>query len=230
MLIPNEELFDPKAFKIDADMVYETVSSSVAPITIIDNFYEDIDAVLEQIDKLPIATVWKQPDNNKKYFDGRKVYSNTMLGTELQFTQDNILVEKVAEIDEYDKTKITFHGLLAVNCFQLTDEFNLEDNYYSIHKDPLVEKDSRAQLAIVIFLNRHYEEGEGMNFYRLEGEEGPDENNLTPKHRVEVVKTIQGRCNRAVLFDSRFLHSQHTPTDQFKKEMRYTQAIFLSLW
>jgi len=230
MLIPNEELFDPKVFKLNADMVYETVMSSVAPITIIDNFYEDIDSVLEEIDKLPVAMAWKQPDNNKKYFDGRKVYANNMLGTELQFTQDNILVEKVAEIDEYDKTKISFNGLLSVNCFQLTDEFNLEDNYYSIHVDPLVEEDSRAQLAIVIFLNRHYEEGEGMNFYRLDGEQGPDENNLTPKHRAEVVKTIQGKCNRAVLFDSRFLHSQHTPTDQFKKEMRYTQAIFLSLW
>lgn len=230
MLIPNEELFDPTVFKLNTDMVSETVITPVASISVIDNFYVDIDSVLEQIDKLPLATVWKQPDNNKTYFDGRKVYSNTMIGSELQFTQDNILIEMVAEIDNYDKNKITFPGLLTVNCFQFTDEMNLEGNYYSIHTDPFMEENSKDQFAIVIFLNHHYEEGEGMNFYRLTNSDGPDENNMTPKDKIELVKTIQGKCNRAVMFDSRFLHSQHTPTDQFKKEMRYTQAMFVSLW
>ena len=83
-------------------------------------------------------------------------------------------------------------------------------------------------IAIVVFLNEHYEEGEGMNFYDV-----PDDFVLTIRERKDKVKqiyTVQGKKNRAVLFDSQFPHGQHTPTNQFKNEMRYTQVIFVPLY
>ena len=231
MLIPNEELFDPTVFKLNDDLVYETIDTSVAKITIIDDFYEDIDSVLDQIDKLPTTMVWrKQPNINKTHFDGRKVYANNMTGSELRYTEDCDIINLTALITGYSGHKMAFRNILLVNCFQFTDDLNLQDNYYGAHLDPYEEKDCAGQLAIVLFLNRHYEEGEGMNFYSKFDTDDLDDNNMVSKDKVEVVKTIQGQCNRAVLFDSKFPHGQHTPTDQFKKEMRHTQVIFLSLW
>lgn len=228
MIIPTEELFDNTVFKFNADMVVETIDTSITKVTVIDDFYEDIDSVLKQIEKLPIAKVWgKYPLNNKIFFDGRKVYANNMDGSQLPYTEDGLLNQKVSEIIGYDPENISIDNKLLVNCFRFTDELNLEENYYSAHVDDYTEN-SPGQVAIVVFLNRHYEEGEGMNFY----EDAPewDENHITPKDSIELVATIQGKCNRAVLFDSKFPHGQSTPTDQFRKEMRYTQVIFLPLW
>ena len=230
MLIPTDEMFDNTAFVVNKDMKIETVETSLANITIIDDFYEDIDSVLEQLDKLPMSMVWKNnSNNNKTYFDGRKVYCNNMSGTLLPYSENNSLTNIVSDIIGYDSNAIdigTKNTKLLVNCFKFTDDINLRDNYYGAHRDSYA-RNSPGQVALVIFLNRHYEEGEGMNFYK----DIPDMNptHLHKKDDMEVVKTIQGKCNRAVLFDSLFAHGQHTPTDQFKNEIRYTQVIFLSL-
>lgn len=227
MIIPTEELFDNTVFKVNADMAVDTISTSDGRITILDNFYEDIESVLKQIDKLPMTTVWNNKKNNITYLDARKNYVNNMVGTDMPFTNDGILKNLVADIIQYNSNDITIDEMLLVNCFKFSDEFNLEDSYYAAHTDPYISG-SPGQLAIVIFLNRHYEEGEGMNFYdRLTTQ---DEEYRSKKDSTTVIKTIQGKCNRAVLFDSHFPHGQHTPTEQFKKEIRYTQVIFLPLW
>lgn len=227
MIIPTEELFDNTVFKVNTDMIVNTIETVDGKITILDNFYEDIESVLKQIDKLPMTTVWNNKKNNVTYLDARKSHPNNMEGTFLPYTVDGMLQTLVADIVDYNPKNITIDQKLLVNCFKFTDEFNLEDYYYSAHTDPYSER-SPGQLAIVVFLNRHYEEGEGMNFY--DDLPGRDEEYRTRKDLMTVVKTIQGKCNRAVLFDSLFPHGQHTPTEQFKKEMRYTQVVFLYLW
>ena len=230
MIIPSEELFNNETFVVNKDMKVETIETSVAKITIIDDFYEDIDSVIDQVDKLPVTKIWNHdPNNNKTYFDGRKVYCNNMKGSLLPYSVDGTLINIVSEIIGYPSNSIDIdpeNTKLLVNCFKFTDELNLKDHYYGAHRDPYM-RNSIGQVALVIFLNRNYEEGEGMNFY--DGYIESDHTHLRKKDALPVVKRIQGKCNRAVLFDSKFTHGQHTPTDQFKKEMRYTQVIFLSL-
>ena len=227
MFVRDEDLFDNNLFVLNDSPQVESIQTDRAKITIIDNFYKDVDSVLGEIDKLPFTKVFTSfLGNGVTFFDARKVYTNNMSGSEIPYTKDNSLTSKVGEIIGYPSGNIKILDDLLVNCFQFTDKFELDDSYYSIHED------STQDISIVIFLNKHYEEGEGINFYGELPTDIPsicETNNTLPRKDIKLIHTVQGKCNRAVLFDSKFTHGQHTPTDQFKKEMRYTQAIFLKL-
>ena len=229
---PDGELFDNNVFVINNSLQVELVETDRASITIIDNFYEDIVSVNRELSKLPITKVFNQyPDNGVTYFDGRKVYCNNMQGTQIPYTQDKSLTSKVGEYINYPESNIGVRDKILINCFQFTDEFSLTDSYYSVHEDPY-KNDTPGQTAMVVFLNDHYEDGEGMNFYSKLYHDTPfhNHNSMILKKDIDLIYTVQGKCNRAVLFDSEFTHGQHTPTDQFKKEMRYTQVIFFPLY
>ena len=227
MFVRDEDLFDNNLFVLNDSPQVESIQTDRAKITIIDNFYKDVDSVLGEIDKLPFTKVFiHYSGNGDTFFDARKVYTNNMSGSEIPYTKDNSLTSKVGEIIGYPSGNIKVSDDLLVNCFQFTDKFELDDSYYSIHED------ATQDISIVIFLNKHYEEGEGMNFYGELPTDIPsicETTNILPRKDIKLIHTVQGKCNRAVLFDSKFTHGQHTPTDQFKKEMRYTQAIFLKL-
>jgi hypothetical protein len=229
---PDGELFDNNVFVINNSPQVEPVETDRASITIIDNFYEDIVSVNRELSKIPITKVFHQySDNGVTYFDGRKVYCNNMQGTEIPYTQDKSLTSKVGEYINYPESSIEIDNKILINCFQFTDELSLSDSYYSVHEDPYT-CDSPGQTAMVVFLNDHYEDGEGMNFYSKLYGDTPfhSDNSMVLKKDIDLIYTVQGKCNRAVLFDSKFTHGQHTPTDQFKKEMRYTQVIFFPLY
>ena len=231
MFVRDEDLFNNKVFVVNDSPQMETIETDRARITIIDNFYEDVDSVLVELDKLPITKVFTEfLDNGVTFFDGRKSYASNMSGTEIGYIGDNSLRNKISEIINYPPESIEVGRDILINCFQFSDRFELDDTkYYSVHEDEVVKGGN--QVSIVIFLNKHYEEGEGMNFYA----EIPDihnrsnTNNTSLRKDIKLIHTVQGKSNRAVLFDAKFTHGQHTPTDQFKKEMRYTQVIFFPL-
>ena len=232
MFVRDEDLFDNNLFVLNDSPQVESIQTDRAKITIIDNFYKDVDSVLGEIDKLPFTKVYTRfLGNGVTFFDARKVYTNNMQGSEIPYTQDNSLTSKVGEYINYPESNIEVDTKILINCFQFTDEFSLTDSYYSVHEDPY-KNDTPGQTAMVVFLNDHYEDGEGMNFYSKLYHDTPfhNHNSMILKKDIDLIYTVQGKCNRAVLFDSEFTHGQHTPTDQFKKEMRYTQVIFFPLY
>jgi hypothetical protein len=225
MFVRDEELFNNNVFVLNDSPQIETIRTDVAEIIIIDDFYEDIDSVLGEIDKLPFTKVFPNfSGNGDTFFDARKVYTNNMLGSEIPYTIDDSLEGRVSELINYPKESIEVLADLLINCFQFTDKFELDDSkYYCVHTD------APDHVAMVVFLNKHYEEGEGMNFYREPECDRSTNKRFKLREDIDIIHTVQGKCNRAILFDTMFRHGQHTPTDQFKKEMRYTQAIFLKL-
>lgn len=231
MFVKDEDLFNNYAFILNKNPQIHNVNTKRANINIIDNFYEDGDLVLKQIEKLPMAKIWKRgyKDNGKWFFDARKSYVTNMQGTEIPYSIDGSLTKLVSDIIEYPQESIEPDRQLIVNCFQFSDDLDLSNDYYSIHEDSY---NAPGQVALVVFLNKYYEEGEGLNFYSALQPNDPrfyTTNSLIKKDEIELIYTVQAKHNRAVLFDSMFTHGQYTPTDQFKSEMRYTQAIFLPL-
>jgi hypothetical protein len=232
MLLDDSSVFDNTVFEINEDPIVNTIDTEIAKITTIDNFYKDIDGVMAQLPKMPISLIWEQPDNNKTFIDARKVYRSNMRGTILPYAFDGSLNKLLSTIIEFPPERMGISKEFVVNCFSFTDRFDsfLEENYYGCHRDNHYIPDhnglkSNGQVALVIFLNEYYEEDEGLNFYNVPHD--VEVKIRTRKDRIKKIHTVQGKQNRAVLFDSQFPHGQHTPTNQFKKEMRYTQVIFV---
>ena len=227
MIIPEEKIFNNKVFCLNLDLTCHHVDTETTRLTIIDDFYVDLDLVLHEVEKLPITKVLFDGANNVDFLDGRKVYAQNMMGTQLPFvTQLQGLISKIIE---YPKKKIECQDKVLVNCFQFTDKVDLENNYYAIHRDPRISNKYRGQVAIVLFLNKSYNDGEGINFYKPPKENASRRNNFYDKKYWEVEHFVQAKPNRAVLFTSDMYHGQHTGTDQFKSEVRYTQVIFAYL-
>ena len=235
MLVDDSCVFDNKVFEINEDTIINTIDTKIAKITTIDNFYKDIDSVIRQLPKMPISLIWDQPDNNETFIDARKVYKSNMRGTTLPYAFDGSLNILLSNILEFPPERMDVSKEFVVNCFSFTEEFEpfLKDNWYGCHRDdhdilPMNGVPATGQVAIVVFLNEHYEEGEGMNFYDLSP--NVKTNIRSKKSEVKQIHSVQGKKNRAVLFDSQFPHGQHTPTNQFKNEMRHTQVIFVPLY
>lgn len=224
MIISKEYIFDNNVFELSDSLEVKTKNIGIANITIIDNFYKNIEEVLNEIKKLPMTLIYHESDNNKNYFDARKCYCPNMIGTEIPYQYNKQLKKLVSQIIEYPPNLIRVNEDILVNCFKFTDKLDLKNNYYAIHTDSFIDKKSKSQLAIVIFLNEKYEEGEGMNFYKHENNQ---DTLLTSKSCASIIHTVHGKSNRAVLFDSQIPHGQSTPTSQFKKEIRQTQVIFI---
>lgn len=230
MIIKSSKIFNNKIFKLSDNLNYETIDTKLEKITIIENFYEDIDLVLSELNKLPITLTYEYLENNITFFDGRKCYMENMKGTEIPYTEH--LIKLVSKIIKYPSEFINIQENILINCFRYTDKmkYNLDEYYYSIHRDPINGYyGQKKQVAIVLFLNKHYNDGEGLNFYMPFNLSEKKKDNFVYKKDVEINYFVQAKCNRAVLFDSSLLHGQHTPTHQFKSEMRYTQVIFCPL-
>lgn len=235
MLVDDSCVFDNEVFEINEDPIINTIDTKIAKITTIDNFYKNIDGVIAQLPKMPISLIWEQPDNNKTFIDARKVYKSNMRGTILPYAFDGSLNTLLSNIIEFPPERMDISKEFIVNCFSFTEDFEpfLKDNWYGGHRDdhdilPRKGVPATGQVAIVVFLNEHYEEGEGMNFYDVPP--GVNTDIRCKKSEVKQIHSVQGKKNRAVLFDSQFPHGQHTPTNQFKNEMRYTQVIFIPLY
>lgn len=227
MMISKEYLFDNTVFQLSNSLEIKTKDMGIANITIIDNFYSNIEKVLIEIEKLPMTLVYYESDNNKKYFDARKCYCSNMIGTEIPYENGKQLKQLVGDIIQYPSKLIKISKEIIINCFKFTDELDLEKKYYGIHADSYIDKKSKSQLAIVVFLNRNYEKGEGLNFYEHKINH---DTLLTSENYANIIHNVQGKTNRAVLFDSLIPHGQSTVTNQFKKEIRQTQVIFIPIY
>jgi hypothetical protein len=101
--------FDNDVFKLSEKLNVTTINYGLTDISILDNFYCDLDAVNCEIEKLPITLVGGlyKPDNGKKYIDGRKIYIQNMRGTELPYLVNDQLKKVVSKISKNSLTEPT---------------------------------------------------------------------------------------------------------------------------
>ena len=104
---------------------------------------------------------------------------------------------------------------LCFNVFKFDKEKfkDLTKYYYNCHTDKYGGGDT---ISLVIFMNDHYEFGEGMNIYR--GEIKGDFDLFLDKNDIEVAHFIQGKPNTGVLFNGTIPHTFDHMSDQFSKE------------
>lgn len=228
---PERVLFSPKTFDLSGKFFYEDLHTECGRVTIIDNFYKDLEAVRNELLKIPVCVLGTPEEienRGDKYFIGRRSHVIGMRGTVPPY-RDRVtaMLTRYYQLDRLNMVA-SHTGDFLVNVFRKGPSFPEDTHYCFVHRDPV--KDAPRSMAIVVFLNEHYEKGEGFALYKPKVEEGFNAKygtDIVPKTEVDLVETIQGKPNRALLFEGdRFFHGQHTPTDQFTKEDRLTQAIF----
>lgn len=220
------DFFNNNIFKLNSNLKIKDIETKIGKITIIEDFYENINAINEEIEKIPITLVWEnffKKNNGTLFLDGRKTYISTMEGMRLPFIDE--LKTIFSNHFSIKKDNLHLDNLLIVNCFKKLKNYP-ENKYYNVHYDPTFLKDAAdSQYAIVIFLNNFYEDGVGINiFYPIKQTLF---NQFTEKNEVDLIKFIQAKPNMAVLFDYKYLHSQSNGNGkQFYDEWRYTQVLF----
>ena len=188
-------------------------------MTIIEGFYKDFDKVTAEIEKLPITYTAYNCDT---MVDARKSYACNMKGTDFPYL-DN-LGSTVARLVSYSGDDVWINRNLLVNCNQTLSE-DYKTKYWNPHRDP-----ESIDLAILVFLNKEYGRGDGFITYKNpENVEFYNHPLWFEKDELEMNNFVQGRPNRAVLFDPQILHGSHTTTDMFSNQFRYTQIIFCNL-
>jgi hypothetical protein len=219
------KIFKPQKFNLSPDLTWETYSMPLAKVSTIQNFYEDLKGVNAEISKLPMAYAggnWLLQGNGKHFIDGRKTYVHSIPGTEFPFTSELVpLVREIAHVE----TNLKISQELLVNCFRKKVGFPKRD-FYNVHHDH-TEANVIDRLAIVVFLNNHYDEGEGLNFYSLKYPKTLEI--FEDREALELAHFIQAKPNSAVLFSGAILHGQAIGGSQFYNDTRYTQVIFCDL-
>jgi hypothetical protein len=104
-------------------------------------------------------------------------------------------------------------SIVATNCIKFIDkEFNdYKNNYWVPHVD------FEGYIAI-IYLNPTTDQG--TNLYEQVEQD---------VYKYKVIKTLEGKFNRAILFDAEyFLHGMSVTNDEFFKIFRLNQVLFFS--
>lgn len=216
MLVPDSKLFNLDAFAMHDKPKWEFDTLGDTKIAYAYDLYKDLPAVRREIEKLPMVPV-HNPDNDN-LFDARKSHSHTMNHTDVPYLDS--FKKLIFNISAVPLHRLSIKNQIAVNCFTYKD-FPRDTHYYNPHRDNIAQQ--FETFATVLFLNDHYEEGEGMNFYDTDH---PIKDVVIPKETFPVAKFVQGVPNMGIVFNGLLTHGQTIATDQFKNEMRYTQVIF----
>ena len=234
--LKNQErtIFSPKVFDLSRKFEFDHVETEQGKVIIIDHFYKNFEAVQQEIQKIPICELGTDEEienRGEKFFIGRRSHVIGMRGTVPPYREMvSRLVYNYFSLDRLNMNA-THTGDFLVNVFRKGKDFPEETHYCFVHRDPV--KDAPRSMAIVVFLNSSYEEGEGFAVYKPKDETDFNAKygtTIVPKKLVDVVSVIPAKPNRALLFEGdRIFHGQYTPTKQFYSEDRLTQAIFVRL-
>jgi len=210
------EIFDNTVFTLNPNISWEYIKTPIATLAIIDEFYENVDAVTHELSKLAGAKTASHCDEVEDY---RLSYKNTMDGTEFPFTSayKNVVSDIIS-----CKSSITHSDEVTINVNRLRTDRALSE-YYNIHKDFKAQPDKQKDvISTVVMLNDHYNDGEGTSFFH----DRQDMPYWVDKDSLELLYFMQGKKNRAVVFSAQLNHGATYSTTQFMDEYRYTQAIF----
>jgi len=179
----------------------------------IDNFYRYPNKVLDFLNS-NTATLWKSWEtpsyNGIHFFDYRHNFIDDRL-----LTVDSVL-EKLCDQHIAQPGRIVTNKIKFVN-YDFNDYFN---NYWAPHKD-------LGYTGLVYF------NSSGTNLYEsVESDEWSEFEHVAPwrpKFKYKVIKTLESKFNRLILFDgAKFLHGMAIDNDNYFKNYRFNQAFFLS--
>lgn len=229
------KIFNPHVFTLSNKLKIDKITPSLENIFIIENFYDDINLVYDEIQKLPMSLIWNLEDRKvlkDKIIDGRKSHTHSMSGTELPYI--NQLPEKIYKYMKIKKNQIYLEQNLLINCSKKLKNYP-KNCYYNIHIDSFIlnYKELLDQFAIIVFLNKNYDDNtSGLNIYdKMYHSYDNDCFFFTPKNKSKLIYFIQAKPNRAVLIPRNLLHGPEIGiSNQFYNEWRYTQVIFLPIF
>ena len=223
MLINSENIIDLDCFSINPSVSIQEIDLGCTKVYTMDNFYEKFEHAHEEMLKLPFCPVHKS--DNITHFDGRSSYAYSMTMTQCPLTTH--YKHLVAQLAEVSVERVECKDRILFNAFQFTtDWFDYQNNWYNIHNDASYS-DSSNMISMVVFMNKHYEEGEGINVYDYQNRDKYEF--MEPKENFPPLFTLQAKPNRAILFNGHMPHGPCIGTDQFTKETRYTQVAFSTI-
>lgn len=177
----------------------------------IDNFYKDPQAVETLIQSRP-ANLWKEWDtptyNGIHFEDCRHDFRDD------RFAAVSSALEEICGQPIAQPTQIVTNRIKFTNYY-FNDYFN---NYWAPHTD-------LGYTGIVYF------NSSGTNLYEVieyDPWTGPEHfEPWRPKSKYRVIKTLEAKYNRLILFNGRkFHHGMIIDNDTFFKDHRFNQAIF----
>lgn len=231
MIIDSEKIIDLSAFKICESLTIQEYDIGVTRVFTLENFYEDFEKAHREMKKLPLCPILNS--NNIDHFDGRACYSQNMLKTECPFVTDyRNLVSQLANVPV---GRVDVDDKILFNALQFTtDWLDYKNNWYNIHRDihkdiinergVVTEKSVKGYTTLILFMNKHYEEGEGFNIYNFSNEKITE--TISSKDEWKPIFSLQGKPNSGIIFNGEMPHGACISTDQFTKELRYTQVHF----
>lgn len=208
-------------FDINYESPIRTETFMGSDIYYIDDFYKKPQLILKLLDTIPAKVHHPGRDlrfasKNGVYFDDKRHMS-----TFLEMEKVTSYLSKICKstLDQDPRMLMTNKTRFYPNTFN-----DYKNNYWHPHTDP--------GYTALIYLNKSDSEC-GTNLYK---EVLPDTENQQGEHVVpwrsktkwEIVKTLEPKFNRCILFDgSYFPHGMHIPNERyFKNEYRLNQVVF----
>jgi len=222
MLVDSEKIIDLGAFLINKEISIKECDIGCTKLYVIENFYEDFERAHNEMLKLPFAPILET--DNITHFDGRSSYSKSMSKTECSLTID--FKHLVAQVAGVDLEQVEVPDRILFNAFKFApDWFDYSKNWYNIHTD-LAHSDNNNLISMVLYMNHHYERGEGLNMYNYISKDTKFNIPFEDKEKYPPIFTLQAEPNTAILFNGHMPHGPCIATDQFSKEIRYSQVSF----
>ena len=222
MLVDSKNIIDLAAFTINKGISIKEYDLGCTKVYTVDNFYEDFERAYTEMLKIPFAPVLET--DNVTHFDGRSSYCQSMRKTECPLTEDYRYL--VAQLADVDPENVSVPDRILFNAFKFDAEwFDYDKFWYNVHTD-LAFRDHSNLISMVLYMNRHYERGEGLNIFDSVVRDTKFNIPFESREKYEPIFTLQAEPNTAILFNGHMPHSPRITTDQFSKEIRYSQVSF----
>ena len=185
----------------------------VTTVAVLDDFWNDFEAVQEQIEKLPFCKTAYHTEDMEDYRFG---FVKTIAGHDMPFR--NELVNKISTLfSDDDILKKSMKIDLAFNINSVGSD-RIKSDFYNPHLDA-------GFYTVVVFMNNEYDDSDGFNIYRPSRLRGL----WRSRDQVRVDTFVRGKPNRAVVFPAPgVLHGLEIRSDNFREEYRCTSALFLN--
>ena len=202
-------------FELNQNLNITTEIFKDSKIYIIDDFYKYPDELSSYLFTTVPANLWKAEDspsfNNIHFADQRHNFLNLAI-TPAQQLLSNLCGQPISS-----------PGRILTNCIQFFNrEFNdYKNNFWCPHTD--------LGYNALLYLNTF--DCSGTNFYEsLEPDIYSTPEHFAPwrpRNRYKIIKTLEAKFNRLVLFDgAKFLHGMSIEDDTFFKLKRINQVFF----
>lgn len=210
-------------FEINNECIVRTEFVEGSPLYIIDDFYQDPDEVLELF-FIVDPIIWKpheKPSYNQVFFDDRRHFFESEKIKNVYEFLSKVCKQKSLELEDVSNKTICTN----FTRFKKVEFNDYENNYWWPHRDD--------GYNAVLYLNKE-DAKSGTNLYEcLNPDEEPPNfpEHYQPwrsKSNYRLVKTIEPKYNRMVLFDGlKFPHGMNICNeDYFGDTYRMNQVFF----